>query len=167
MGLPYSKQIHHAFDQVTPLVAAGFRVLETSRDIAILVALIQVLTCVLLSLILVALLALLITVNPDLEAERRALVTPCVRWCAAWVREPQDRKWLEFVAFAVVGGAVFGAWAGSAVMRDAAGEGETKRARGLMMPHEEEEEEETIEEAVEVVERAVLKVGAETTSHAF
>ncbi|KAK3305012.1 uncharacterized protein B0T15DRAFT_531085 [Chaetomium strumarium] len=151
MGLPYSKQIHHAFDQVTPLVAAGFRVLETSRDIALLVAFIQVLTCVLLFLILVVLLALLVTVNPDLEVERRVLVTPCVQWLAAWVREPEDRKWLEFVAFAVAGGVVFGAWAGSAVMQES-GETETKRARGLMVQHEEEEV--VVEEAVGVVEGA-------------
>ncbi|KAK4233302.1 hypothetical protein C8A03DRAFT_38997 [Achaetomium macrosporum] len=150
MGLPYSKQIHRAFDQVTPLVAAGFRVLETSRDIAILVALIQVLTCVLLTLILLALLGLLVTVNPDLEVERRALVTPCVRWLTSWVREPQDRKWLEFVAFVVVGGVGLGAWAGSVVMRDA---GETEMERGLVV-QEEEDEEVAVDKAVEVLEAA-------------
>jgi hypothetical protein len=34
---------------------------------------------------LLAMLALLITVNPDLDAERRATVTPAVRWMASWV----------------------------------------------------------------------------------
>lgn len=118
MGLPYSKQINNAFDQVTPLVAYGFRVLETSRDIAILVALIQVLTCLLLSAILLALFALLITVNPDLEPERKAIVTPTMKWFASWVRDPQDRKWLEIVLFVVLGGVVLGAWAGCSMMKD-------------------------------------------------
>ncbi|SPQ20715.1 46c81247-bbb5-4121-9623-8632333c0cc1 [Thermothielavioides terrestris] len=118
MGLPYSKQIHHAFDQVTPLVVAGFRVLETSRDIAILVALIQVVTCLLLAVILLAALALLITVNPDLEPERQAIVTPVIRWLASWVSSSEDRKWLELVVFVVLGGVFLGSWAGYYVMQD-------------------------------------------------
>jgi hypothetical protein len=67
MGIPYSRQINAAFEQVTPLVAAGFKVLRTTRDISILLAVIQVLTVVLLGLILVGLVALLYCVNPDLE----------------------------------------------------------------------------------------------------
>jgi hypothetical protein len=118
MGLPYSKQINSAFDQVTPLVAYGFRVLETSRDIAILVALIQVFTCLLLGWILLALLAILITVNPDLERERQAIVTPTMKWFASWVRDPQDRKWLEVVLFVILGGVVLGTWAGCYMMKD-------------------------------------------------
>ena len=67
MGLPYSRQINAAFDQVTPLVAAGFKVLRTTRDISILLAVIQVLTIILLGFILFALVLLLYCVNPDLE----------------------------------------------------------------------------------------------------
>jgi hypothetical protein len=67
MGIPYSRQINAAFEQVTPLVAAGFQVLRTTRDISILLAVIQVLTVFFLGLILVALFALLYCVNPDLE----------------------------------------------------------------------------------------------------
>jgi hypothetical protein len=85
MGLPYSKQINAAFDQVTPLVAAGFEVLQTTKDIAILLAVIQVLVAFTLILILLALIALLFTVNPDLENERRQLVTPVMQWLASWV----------------------------------------------------------------------------------
>ncbi|EXJ60516.1 hypothetical protein A1O7_04669 [Cladophialophora yegresii CBS 114405] len=85
MGLPYSKEIHAAFDQVTPLVAAGFEVLQTTKDIAILLAVIQVVTALSLILILLALIALLFTVNPDLEKERVQLVTPFMRWLASWV----------------------------------------------------------------------------------
>jgi hypothetical protein len=44
MGIPYSKQINIAFDQVAPLVAAGFVVLQTTRNITYLLAAIQVLT---------------------------------------------------------------------------------------------------------------------------
>jgi hypothetical protein len=93
MGIPYSKQINIAFDQVAPLVAAGFIVLQTTRNITYLLAAIQVLTAVFLFLILITLLALIITVSPDLEFERKELVTPAVReiieygrWYARWVK---------------------------------------------------------------------------------
>jgi len=85
MGLPYSKQIRAAFDQVTPLVAAGFEVLQTTKDIAILLAVIQVITAIALIFILLALVALLFTVNPDLEEERAQLVTPFMKWLASWI----------------------------------------------------------------------------------
>lgn len=85
MGLPYSKQIHAAFDQVTPLVAAGFEVLQTTKNIAILLACIQVVTVITLILILIALLGLLFTMNPDLETERQQFVTPVMKWLAGWV----------------------------------------------------------------------------------
>jgi hypothetical protein len=52
MGLPYSRQINAAFEEVTPLVAAGFKVLRTTRNISILLAIIQVLTVFFLFLIL-------------------------------------------------------------------------------------------------------------------
>lgn len=118
MGVPYSKQLDSAFDQVTPLVASGFRVLKTTRDIAILVAVIQVLTCLLLGLVLLALLALLITVNPDLQSERQEIVTPTMKWFSSWVMNPDDRKWLKIVLFVVLGGAVLGTWAGCHMMRE-------------------------------------------------
>ena len=76
MGIPYSRQINAAFDQVTPLVAAGFRVLQTTKNISILLAIIQVLTVVLLAFNLVAMFGILISINPQLEAERDELVTP-------------------------------------------------------------------------------------------
>jgi hypothetical protein len=76
MGIPYSRQINAAFEQVTPLVAAGFKVLRTTRDISILLAVIQVLTVVLLGLILVGLVALLYCVNPDLEVRNPSLFLP-------------------------------------------------------------------------------------------
>jgi hypothetical protein len=79
MGIPYSRQINTAFDQVTPLVAQGFQVLETTKNIAILLAWIQVLTVLLLTLIFVALVALLVTMNPDLANERQAFVTPVLK----------------------------------------------------------------------------------------
>jgi hypothetical protein len=67
MGLPYSRQINAAFEEVTPLVAAGFKVLRTTRNISILLAVIQVLTVWFLFLILIGIVALLYCVNPDLE----------------------------------------------------------------------------------------------------
>lgn len=85
MGIPYSREINSAFNQVTPLVAAAFEVLQTTKNISILLACIQVLTVVYLFLILVALLGLICVVNPDLQTERNVLVTPVVRWLAGWV----------------------------------------------------------------------------------
>ncbi|KAL6924000.1 hypothetical protein ACHAPO_006570 [Fusarium lateritium] len=87
MGMPYSKQVHAAFDQVTPLVAAGFEVLKTTKNIAILLAIIQIIVAIVLILTLLAILALIYSVNPDLEAERQALVTPCMQWLASWLIE--------------------------------------------------------------------------------
>lgn len=85
MGIPYSREINAAFDQVTPLVAAAYEVLQTTKNIAILLAFIQIGTVVLLSFILFALLGLLITLNPDLEKERKDFVTPVMVWLAGWV----------------------------------------------------------------------------------
>jgi hypothetical protein len=106
MGIPYSRQIHAAFDQVTPLVAAGFEVLQTTKNISILLAAIQVITVVILAMILLTMVALLITMNPDLEAERAAIVTPVVKWCACWAMpecEARGRLTMSvLVLFAVV-----------------------------------------------------------------
>ncbi|KAK1057138.1 hypothetical protein LTR74_014382 [Friedmanniomyces endolithicus] len=85
MGIPFSKQINAAFEEVTPLVAAGFEVLQTTKNIALLAAALQVFTGLILSLVLLVLIALLITVNPNLTEERDALVTPVVGWCAHWI----------------------------------------------------------------------------------
>ncbi|KAF2011571.1 hypothetical protein BU24DRAFT_426646 [Aaosphaeria arxii CBS 175.79] len=79
MGIPYSREINAAFDQVTPLVAAGFKVLKTTKNISIVLAIIQVLTVICLAMILAVLLAILYSVNPDLEQERRELVTPTLQ----------------------------------------------------------------------------------------
>lgn len=104
MGIPYSREINSAFEQVTPLVAAGFEVLETTKNIALLLACIQVLTAVLLFLILFALLGLLFTVNPDLEKERQQLVTPAMVWLAGWVyKYGTAAKWLLRVLLVVLG----------------------------------------------------------------
>ncbi|KIW99319.1 uncharacterized protein Z519_00982 [Cladophialophora bantiana CBS 173.52] len=108
MGLPYSKEIHSAFEQVTPLVAAGFKVLQTTKDIAILLAVIQVVTVITLLLILLALIALLFTVNPDLVREREQLVTPAMKWLASWVfKYGRPAKIFLKITFAI-GVVVFG-----------------------------------------------------------
>ncbi|KAH8899106.1 hypothetical protein GQ53DRAFT_817307 [Thozetella sp. PMI_491] len=115
MGIPYSKQINAAFDEVTPLVAAGFRVLRTSKNISILLAAIQILTVLQLSLILITLVALLVTVSPDLEAERKALVTPALRWLMFWL---MDRNWLRVGIITILSGVAIGAFAGWYLTRD-------------------------------------------------
>lgn len=113
MGLPYSKQINAAFDQVTPLVAAGFEVLETTKNISLLLAWIQVLTVVLLAFIVLELFALLVTINPDLQTERQAIVTPAVKWISALLmRVAENRRSVFVVLLIVAAGLAIGSMAG-------------------------------------------------------
>ena len=84
MGIPYSREINQAFEQVTPLVAAGFEVLETTKNIAVALFFIEIFSAVILTLVLLALIGLLFTLNPDLEHERKVLVTPAMKWIASW-----------------------------------------------------------------------------------
>jgi hypothetical protein len=53
---------------------------QTTKNIFILLAAIQVIKVIILALVLLAMLALLINMNPDLEDERAAVVTPAVKW---------------------------------------------------------------------------------------
>jgi hypothetical protein len=107
MGIPYSKEINKAFvelnkayGQVTPLVAAAYEVLQTTKNISLLVAGIQVLNSLFLGLILLAMIGLLITVNPELEKERREIVTPTVVWVAGWILT--GKRILMTIGFIVV-----------------------------------------------------------------
>lgn len=115
MGIPYSREINAAFDQVTPLVAAGFEVLQTTKNIAILLACIQVFTTIILILVLLSLLGLLYTMNPDLEKERQQLVTPVMHWLADWVfAYGRAFNWLLRVFFMVsIAGIGWFLWIGS------------------------------------------------------
>ncbi len=115
MGIPFSKQINAAFDEVTPLVAAGFEVLQTTKNIAIWLAVIQVLTVIILSLVLLVLVAILISLNPDLETERQAIVTPVVQYGAQLAIRAQSnwRTWLigaMVILLGVAVGATGGVW---------------------------------------------------------
>jgi len=76
MGALYSRDINAAIGQLTSLVAA----VQTTKNIFIFLAAIQVIKVIILALILLAMLALLVTMNPDLEDERAAVVTPAVKW---------------------------------------------------------------------------------------
>lgn len=117
MGIPYSKQINLAFDQVTPLVEAGFKVLQTTKNITFLLAAIQILTAVFLGLILIALVGLIITTSPDLEYERTVLVTPVVKWIVGWVLV-REGKWLWWGFWAVIVGTMVGGVGGIWVTKD-------------------------------------------------
>lgn len=122
MGIPFSKQIHYAFeqvqpavDQVKPLVAASFKVLRTTKNIAILLAVLQVYIVLVLTMNLCVLLAILITVNPDLEKERTMIITPVVDYIAEWIHANwRALFWILKVAI-VLGIAVMGVvvWVGS------------------------------------------------------
>ncbi len=127
MGIPYSKQINAAFDEVTPLVAAGFSILRTSKNISILLAAIQVVTVLLLALVLIALVALLITVSPDLEQERKALVIPAAKLLMFWL---MDRNWLRVGVLTVAFWTCIGGLAGWYFTRDAAQAIEQEDLRG-------------------------------------
>ena len=93
MGIPYSKQINAAFNQVTPLVASGYELLETVKNIAIVILCIQIGLVTLLLFNLFALLGIAISVNPDLDKERKSLVTPAMRWIASWISFWMERKY--------------------------------------------------------------------------
>ena len=97
MGVPYSKEAEQiaatfqqvtplvdrtyaAFDQVTPLIAALLGVLRSTKYLFIFLAALHAFVIALLVVILFALLALLITMNPDLRKEREVFVTPVLRW---------------------------------------------------------------------------------------
>ncbi|KAK5946487.1 hypothetical protein PMZ80_000630 [Knufia obscura] len=130
MGLPYSKQIYAAFDEVTPLVAEGFQVLQTTKNISICLAVVQVLTVVFLALILVTLLGLLIAINPDMEHERQELVTPVMKWMAECIIVLDHWKKTVVVLMLVVAvgcvvGGLGGIWytARDQTMTDQVGEG--------------------------------------------
>ena len=120
MGIPYSKQINAAFDEVTPLVAAGFSVLETSKNISILLAAVQILTVLLLFCILIVLMALLVAINPDLQQERKELVTPAAKWVVGWIL---NRSWLRILVLTLVLGSTIGGAAGWYATRDMNGLG--------------------------------------------
>lgn len=81
-----------------------------------LLAAIQVLTAIFLGLILIALLALIITVSPDLEYERKALVTPVVKSLAYSIM--QYGRSVEVGVLIVVLGVVVGAGGGWYVTRE-------------------------------------------------
>lgn len=98
MGIPYSKQINAAFDQVTPLVASTTELLQTTRNISYMLATIQILTAILQFCTVMALIALLITVNPDLDKERKALVTPILKYVASCFMPGSEGRWyLKFI----------------------------------------------------------------------
>lgn len=102
MGIPYSRQINAAFEQVTPLVAEGFEVLQTTRNITFLLAEIQIATVILLFLLLVATLMLLVTNNPDMEQERKALVTPVMKWICSWMMSSSGKRRYGLIAFTIL-----------------------------------------------------------------
>jgi hypothetical protein len=72
MGVPFSHEILKAFhhvDTIAPIVKVAFWTL----------IFVSILPLVLIGSLLIAVVALLITVNPDLVEERKALVTPVLR----------------------------------------------------------------------------------------
>lgn len=104
MGVPFSKEIDQAFEQlgplvakghqvldsaslqITPLAVTGAQVLDTTRTIGIVLFWLQLLSALAVALNLICLVAVLITLNPDLEEERKTLVTPAVRWVVRMTR---------------------------------------------------------------------------------
>ena len=110
MGIPYSKQINAAFNQVTPLVSSGYELLETVKNIAIFITVIQIGVIAVLCLNLLALLGLVYSINPDLEDERQALVTPAMKTIATWSMAMIERKWSICTSMLGFAAAVMGAY---------------------------------------------------------
>lgn len=110
MGIPYSKQINAAFDQVTPLVSSGYELLETVKNIAIFITVIQIGIIAVLCLNLLALLGLVYSINPDLEDERKNLVTPAMKTIATWSTAIIERKWSICISMLGLAAAVMGAY---------------------------------------------------------
>jgi hypothetical protein len=73
MGVPFSKEIGASLRHVEGA-------LEHAKFISVIAVLCIAAITVLMGLIFIALIALLISVNPDLAEERELLVTPIVRW---------------------------------------------------------------------------------------
>lgn len=73
MGIPYSQEVKAAVDLASEL--KGHATLAIYA-----VVVVSAIHTILLAVFLVAVIALLITVNPDLDEERKAFVTPVVRW---------------------------------------------------------------------------------------
>jgi hypothetical protein len=90
MGIPYSKEINSALSQVQPLVKEGFIVLEKTKNISLILLVLQLFTLLILSLIALLGFGILLSVNPDLSHERKLLVTPVVKWFAGWVLKRVD-----------------------------------------------------------------------------
>jgi hypothetical protein len=101
MGIPYSREINAAFEQVTPLVQSAYEVLDTTKNIAVFLAYLQVLIAVTLILNLLAMIGLLFTLNPDLEKERKLLVTPVMKWIAGFSMTASGHR--NSIASALVG----------------------------------------------------------------
>jgi hypothetical protein len=130
MGIPYSRQINDAFNQVTPLVAEGFRVLETTKNIAIVLAFIEVLTAILLAFILLALVALLITTNPDFADERQTYVTPTLKTV---LRQGAFVAWTVggvVLLTAMIGGLYFAIYGGSVSFESSSNETDENKESG-------------------------------------
>ncbi|GAB7322742.1 hypothetical protein MBLNU13_g05325t1 [Cladosporium sp. NU13] len=69
MGVPFSKEMDTA-------VAA----VQTAKNVFIFLTALVVILVVILTFLLLAVFALLVTTNPDLEHERAMTVTPAVKW---------------------------------------------------------------------------------------
>ncbi|KAK5126949.1 hypothetical protein LTR85_008307 [Meristemomyces frigidus] len=93
MGIPYSKQINQAFEEVGPLVAATVDIVHTTKEISYLLAGIQVCTAIFQFITVLCLIGLLITINPDLTKERTELVTPLIQYMASWVMPGSEGRW--------------------------------------------------------------------------
>ncbi|KAE8445356.1 hypothetical protein EG329_013478 [Mollisiaceae sp. DMI_Dod_QoI] len=73
MGVPFSQEIKTALDLAADLKPYAIYTLYT-------IIFITVLNTILLGVLVVAVIGLLISVNPDLAEERKTIVTPILKW---------------------------------------------------------------------------------------
>ncbi|KAH9833349.1 hypothetical protein Tdes44962_MAKER08798 [Teratosphaeria destructans] len=92
MGVPYSREIDAALNQITPLVAEASDMLQTTRTVSLLFAAVQILTLLFRALTLIVLLGILLSINPDTSAQRQALVTPVMEWMTSWLTPTEEES---------------------------------------------------------------------------
>src|SRR5450756_2119647 len=92
MGVPFSHEVQKAsehIDNIAPTVTAALRNIDSIVPYVKFALVASILASIVLSILigtlLIAVIALLITVNPDLEEERKRLITPVLR---KWLNMP-------------------------------------------------------------------------------
>ena len=91
MGVPFSREVEIILGSMQDLKPIAATVLQTVRYVALLLLVLQIATMFLLALLLAAVIALIVTMDPNLSGEREALVTPVLKWLVRPLLRQQAR----------------------------------------------------------------------------